>query len=222
MYNRKPFDLQRALISWNWFLAAISTFTAVKGLAFLLDEYYHQELSTMLCFMPINNVTCKAATIHGIMFALSKVVELGDTAFIVLRKKPLIFLHWYHHVTVLLSPKEVANVSSQFPKGAGHVTHHRHTLENDQFLKVPNFQAKGWLVCRNEKCPCVCLSVRDCILTNTDLLVTVSLYASYCILFIWFFYRAYLGEGKGVKRRRLADITMKNLMGSEDKHQKTS
>lgn len=39
---------------------------------------------------------------YAYAFVLSKVPELGDTIFIVLRKQPLIFLHWYHHITVLL------------------------------------------------------------------------------------------------------------------------
>lgn len=35
-------------------------------------------------------------------FMWSKAVELGDTFFLILRKRPVIFLHWYHHVSVLL------------------------------------------------------------------------------------------------------------------------
>lgn len=36
------------------------------------------------------------------LFAFSKVPELGDTAFLILRGKPVRFLQWYHHSTVML------------------------------------------------------------------------------------------------------------------------
>lgn len=44
----------------------------------------------------------QVAAFWATMFVLSKVPELGDTVFIILRKQPLIFLHYYHHATVLV------------------------------------------------------------------------------------------------------------------------
>lgn len=40
-------------------------------------------------------------TIWYWLFVWSKVIELGDTIFIILRKQKLIFLHWIHHVLTL-------------------------------------------------------------------------------------------------------------------------
>ena len=36
------------------------------------------------------------------LFIFSKIPELLDTAFLVLQQKRVIFLHWFHHCTVML------------------------------------------------------------------------------------------------------------------------
>ncbi len=38
----------------------------------------------------------------GWLFVMSKTPELGDSLFLVLRKRPLIFMHWYHHALTFL------------------------------------------------------------------------------------------------------------------------
>eukprot|EP00658_Telonema_sp_P-2_P051893 TRINITY_DN4000_c0_g1_i2.p2 TRINITY_DN4000_c0_g1~~TRINITY_DN4000_c0_g1_i2.p2 ORF type:complete len:193 (-),score=41.46 TRINITY_DN4000_c0_g1_i2:195-773(-) len=42
------------------------------------------------------------ASAWGFLFSVSKVVEMGDTLLVVLRKKPLIFLQYYHHLATMV------------------------------------------------------------------------------------------------------------------------
>lgn len=49
-----------------------------------------------------DGITSQHVRLWLFLFVLSKVAELGDTLFVVLRKSPLHFLHWYHHITVLI------------------------------------------------------------------------------------------------------------------------
>ncbi|VIO91481.1 Uncharacterized protein BM_BM2683 [Brugia malayi] len=65
----------------------------------MIHTLLYQGIYPSLCYSV--NPTDVAAY-WSYLFFLSKIVELGDTLFIVLRKKRLIFLHYYHHTSVLI------------------------------------------------------------------------------------------------------------------------
>jgi hypothetical protein len=102
MKSREPFNLLGPLAVWNLSLSVFSAWGAMRCIPhvfFLLSEMTFEQSVCAPAYLNYGGGACGFAVQ---MFCLSKLPELIDTVFIVLRKKPLIFLHWYHHVTVLL------------------------------------------------------------------------------------------------------------------------
>lgn len=102
MEKRPKYELRSFLAVWNTFLAVFSTLGALRTTPEMLHLLYNYGLGFTVCISGKPFLDNRVGGFWNWMFTLSKVPELGDTVFIVLRKQPLIFLHWYHHVTVLL------------------------------------------------------------------------------------------------------------------------
>ena len=100
MKNTSPFSLKKPLIYWNASLCIFSFIGALQTVPVLLNLLYtSNEFKDTICESP--SQTWGQNPWIG-LFVYSKIPELVDTFFIIARKRPLIFLHWYHHVTVLL------------------------------------------------------------------------------------------------------------------------
>ena len=101
MKNRKPYDLKKALQYWNLFMAIISTWGMLRVLPHLLLYVSTVGFKASFCIPPRSGFGHGALGFWSTVFIYSKFIELVDTIFLVLRKRPLTFLHWYHHLTVL-------------------------------------------------------------------------------------------------------------------------
>jgi hypothetical protein len=102
MKNREAFDFRTPLALWNLFLSTFSFMGMARTVPHLLNNLRTMSLEENLCTDPQISFGDGACGLWVQLFIFSKIPELVDTFFIVSRKKPLIFLHWYHHVTVLL------------------------------------------------------------------------------------------------------------------------
>lgn len=99
MQDKQKLDLRLPLIFWNMFLATFSICGTIRMWPEFIYTFNTRGFVYTLC-----DYQC-AYGITGFwtfLFILSKLPELVDTLFIVLRKQELIFLHWYHHATVLI------------------------------------------------------------------------------------------------------------------------
>jgi len=95
------FKLSGLMILWNTLLATFSVFGASRLIPALYAGVTKMGYEESVC---ADAAWWKNGTsgFWVCLFVYSKIPELVDTLFLVLRRRPVILLHWFHHCTVLL------------------------------------------------------------------------------------------------------------------------
>jgi len=103
MRDREEFNLRKPLALWSFCLAVFSFLGAMRTVPAVVRMLYGKGFDHVVCGDTRSEwVYNSPAGWWTCIFILSKIPELVDTLFIVLRKRRLITLHWYHHITVML------------------------------------------------------------------------------------------------------------------------
>jgi len=99
MKERKPFTLKYPLVLWNFALALFSLYGTLRTWPPFIEAWSTQGFFKEICHIDLDISIRVGEMVY--FFVWSKIPEFFDTAFIVLRKKPLRFLQYYHHITTM-------------------------------------------------------------------------------------------------------------------------
>jgi len=210
MAKRSALSLRIPLVLWSGTLAVFSWLGTLRISVFLVLMLKEHGWESTVC-----EVRDKLSTQHWFwlyLFVLSKLPELGDTAFIVLRKSKMSFLHWYHHITVFIYSFYLC----AYPRsnmiwycGMNFAVHAlMYTYYTLRALKVqlPGGCAMFVTVCQTTQMlvgVAIQLSSlillqqgRRCDTSNRDIACAFCIYGSYMLLFLHFFYGKYCKESR--------------------------
>jgi len=205
---------------WNLSLSAFSWFGLIRTLPQLIHNLYAYSIEEVFCNDPESAFGSGSTGLWVQLFILSKFPELLDTFFIVIHKKELIFLHWYHHVTVLLYCWH-SYVSSS-PTGLFFVVMNYavHAIMYGYYflmaIKMKPKWLKGFYITTAQITQMIVGVVvtilsfyfyskhsgnrEHCFIQKQNNTAAFLMYGSYLLLFCHFFYTKYLNVGTTMKR----------------------
>ena len=209
MLTHKRFDLRYALSVWSFFLAAYSAVGAYYSFRYLVPKVWNYGIKDAACD---EVYIYKQTGLWLFLFVLSKVPELVDTYFIIFRKGPLIFLHWYHHATVLVycwysyKLKAIVTILFSAVNYSIHAIMYMYYGLKARQVRIPrqvnilitSLQIAqmvfglymGVLMLMNRE------EMKPCGISDFFIVVTIAMYTSYFILFAIFFYNTYIAVKK--------------------------
>jgi elongation of very long chain fatty acids protein 6 len=215
MKNVKEFNLKNSLAMWNLFLAVFSLIGFIRTAPHLLYYLYKDGLYVSSCYPAEPRYGQGAAGLWTMLFIYSKIPELFDTLFIVLRKKQLIFLHWYHHITVLLycwhSYMTRASVGFYFCSmnyGVHAIMYYYYYLQargiKVSWAKIVTTLQISQMAVGVSLCLLVAyyrfILEKPCDITNENFISAIIMYGSYLFLFLSFAFDRYVLGGKSIER----------------------
>uniref|UniRef100_A0A915JIN9 Elongation of very long chain fatty acids protein n=1 Tax=Romanomermis culicivorax TaxID=13658 RepID=A0A915JIN9_ROMCU len=224
MAKRPSMGLQGLLTCWNAFLAVFS----IAGTIRLTPSFFHtlsnDGLLHSMCVMDFSQ------TVTGFwtqMFGFSKAIELLDTVFIVLRKRPLVFLHWYHHVSVLVytwhayKDHTAAGRWFVYMNYVVHACMYTYYALRSMGYRLPKHLAMALTTMQILQMVLGCLvaatvyyvklnEITPCQQTFESLYFSFVIYSTYFVLFAHFFYNTYMKENNKYKMFKLNTARTKN------------
>jgi hypothetical protein len=216
MKKREAFQLDKPLAIWNLCFAIFSLCGTIRLLPELIAVISDKGIVGSYCDN-VNYYTDPLTGYWGWLFVVSKAPELGDSLFLVLRKRPLIFMHWYHHALTFLYAQITYSREQAWSRWALAMNLLVHTAMYFYFflrairVRTPAVVSKFITTIQIVQFVISCAifghlfiikstgSIPDCRCDWNVLSIGGVMYLSYLYLFVQFFYQAYIAKKSPTK-----------------------
>lgn len=223
MKNKTRYELRFPLIVWNIFLATFS----IMGTIRTSPEFFYSINQKGIVYS-----VCDSSYAYGVtgfwafMFIMSKLPELIDTVFIVFRKQELIFLHWYHHATVLIYCWYSYSDFTASGRWFMTMNYFVHSIMYSYYackalkIRIPLVISKlittsqliqmifgcyvNWVAYQTK----INTKNIECNISNDNIFYSFLMYLSYFILFFHFFFNAYVQKKKSMAKQNGNEVVI--------------